>query len=288
MLVELAVGDAYGSAFEYSSLAHIEKHNTGVYYTSHPRHKKIPPGFYTDDTQMTLAIVETMLSSNPWDAATLADAFVKVFHRDPRTGYSGSFYKFLLKTKTGKEFLANIDPSSDKSGAAMRTTPLGLYSSIDEVRLRTIVQAAITHNSVDGIAAAEAASLLVYYCHKNLGPVKDVGKWINSVLVETSPNDWSVPWRGKVKTKGWMSVRAAITAVARNDNLSDLLMDSVAFTGDVDTVATIALAAASVSKQYEKNLPDSLVMSLEDRGYGLAYLEKLDAMLNEKFGVKCD
>jgi len=287
MLVELAIGDAYGSAFEYSPLSHIEKHNTGVYFTSHPRHD-VPPGFYTDDTQMTLAITEVMLSNQPWHALPLAESFVRAFHRDPREGYAKGFYEFLLKTKTGKEFLDNIDPSSDKSGAAMRTAPIGLYSSLEEVRLRTVIQAAVTHNSVDGIAAAEAASLLVYYCHKNLGPVAEAGSWINTILDGTSPNDWSHPWEGKVKTKGWMSVRAAITAVSRNDNLQDLLIDTVNFTGDVDTVATIALAAASVSKQYKQNLPESLTLALEDRGYGLAYLEKLDAMLDARFGVKHD
>lgn len=284
MLVHLAVGDAYGCAFEYSPQSYIDQHNTGVYYSSHPRHK-IPPGFYTDDTQMTLAIVEAMLADMDWTEESLADRFVEVFHRDPRTGYAGSFYHFLKETKTGKAFLENIKPDSDKSGAAMRTTPIGLYPTVEEVRARTIIQAAITHNTVDGIAAAEAASLLVYYFHKNLGDIGDCGKWINGTLEGGSPNDWSHPWEGKVKTKGWMSVRAAITAVSRNDNLQELLIDCVNFRGDVDTVATIAMGAASVSPRYEKNLPLSLVLGLEDRGYGLAYLQKLDGMLEERFGV---
>lgn len=285
MLVEIGISDAYGAAFEYSPQTFIDQHNTGTYYSKHPRHDT-PPGFYTDDTQMTLAIVEAMLDDMPWTEEVLADRFVEVFHRDPHTGYAGSFYEFLKETKTGKDFLKNIKPDSDKSGGAMRTTPIGLYPTIEEVRKRTIVQAAITHNTVDGIAAAEAASLLVYYFHKNLGDIADCGKWINEILQGTSPNDWSHPWEGKVKTKGWMSVRAAITAVSRNDNLSELLIDCINFRGDVDTVATIAMAAASVSSKYEQNLPLSLVLGLEDRGYGLAYLQKLDAMLQDKFGVE--
>ena len=78
MLLQLAVGDAYGASFEYSPQSHIEKHNTGVYFSKHPRHK-IPPGYYTDDTQMTLAIAEQIISGDAWSPLNLAKRFVEVF-----------------------------------------------------------------------------------------------------------------------------------------------------------------------------------------------------------------
>jgi ADP-ribosyl-[dinitrogen reductase] hydrolase len=55
MLLELAVGDAYGAGFEYAPLEVVRKHNTATHYIQHPRHN-IRPGCYTDDTQMSLAI----------------------------------------------------------------------------------------------------------------------------------------------------------------------------------------------------------------------------------------
>jgi ADP-ribosyl-[dinitrogen reductase] hydrolase len=93
------------------------------------------------------------------------------------------------------------------------------------------------------------------------------------------PGPWSAPWVGKVGEKGWMSVRAAVTAVARNNRLSDLLRDCVAFTGDVDTVAAIALAAASCSDEYEHDLPEHLVQSLENGPYGRDFIVELDRRL---------
>lgn len=42
-----------------------------------------------------------------------------------------------------------------------------------------------------------------------------------------------------------MGVRAALTALSANDSLSGVLRDGVAFTGDVDTVADVALAATT-------------------------------------------
>ena len=76
-----------------------------------------------------------------------------------------------------------------------------------------------------------------------------------------------------------MSVSAAITAVSRNTSLVELLMDCINFGGDVDTVATIALAAASCSSDYEHDIPDVLVSGLENRSYGRKYIEKLDIKL---------
>jgi ADP-ribosylglycohydrolase len=79
-----------------------------------------------------------------------------------------------------------------------------------------------------------------------------------------------------------MSVRAAITAVMRNDRMSDLLKDCVNFTGDVDTVATIALAAASCSREVIQDIPQQLVEGLENGAYGRDYIAELNKKLMER------
>ena len=61
MLLELAVGDAYGAGFEYVNKQLITQFNNLGRYVKHPRHST-RPGNYTDDTQMTLAIAEAILS----------------------------------------------------------------------------------------------------------------------------------------------------------------------------------------------------------------------------------
>ena len=56
---------------------------------------------------------------------------------------------------------------------------------------------------------------------------------------------------------------------------------SIAFTGDVDTVAAVALGVGCCSDEVKNDLPDFLYEQLEDGGYGLTYLRKLDAQLLE-------
>jgi ADP-ribosylglycohydrolase len=274
MLLELAVGDAYGAGFEYASPGRVRKDNTAAAYVAHPRHS-LRPGCYTDDTQMSLAVAESLLSGERWTPRLLADHFVRAFRRDPREGYASRFYQFLQEVDDGEQFLARIRPHSDKSGAAMRAAPLGVLPTAGQVLERCRVQAAVTHNTPDGIHAAQAAALMAHYFLYRLGPKAGLGAFLEGLV----PGSWAVPWEGKVGSKGWMSVRAAVTAVARNARLSDLLRDCVAFTGDVDTVAAIALAAASACDEYEQDLPAALVAGLENGPYGRDYLVDLDRKL---------
>jgi ADP-ribosyl-[dinitrogen reductase] hydrolase len=275
MLLELAIGDAYGAGFEYVNSHLIRQFNDLSCYVQHPRHSGIKPGMYTDDTQMTLAIVETILSGENWSPSTLARRFVEVFKRDPREGYASSFHGFLKRIPNGEQFLAQIIPTSDKSGAAMRAVPIGIYPTIGEVKKRAAVQAAITHNTPDGIRAAQASALMSHYFLYRHGKRQDIGQFIEKHV----EGQWADDWEGKVKAKGWMSVKAAITAVRHHDHMSDILRACVNFGGDVDTVATIALGAASCSDEITQDLPQVLVDTLENGTYGRDYIVGLDQQL---------
>lgn len=277
MLLELAIGDAYGAGFEYAPDDIIQQHNDLSSYIPHPRHALVP-GSYTDDTQMSLAIAEAIVADAPWTPEYLAQRFVTAFHRDQRAGYAQRFYDFLLTVKDGRDFLARIQSDSDKSGAAMRAAPIGIFPTVAEVTARCRVQAALTHNTPDGINAAIAAALLAHYFLYDLGPKASVGHW----LTQQVPGPWAEPWDGKVGAKGWMSVQAAITAIMQSDTLSDLLRRCVAFQGDVDTVAAIALAAASCAQEMPNDLPDHLHRDLERGPYGYTYIQELDARLLER------
>jgi len=76
-----------------------------------------------------------------------------------------------------------------------------------------------------------------------------------------------------------MSVRAAITAVITSDTMSDLLKACIQFSGDVDTVAAIALAAGSCSAEIAQDLPSHLFDTLENGKYGREYIQRLDRQL---------
>src|SRR3989338_69195 len=170
MLVELAIGDAYGAGFEYNTFEVIRKSNDLSRYIQHPKHKGTKPGMYTDDTQMSIAVTEAIISGEPWTNINLANRFVDCFKRDQREGYAGRFYQFLQQVKDGQDFLTKIKPQSDKSGAAMRAPSIGVYATIEEVIEKSVLQARLTHDTVDGVDSAIVAALMTHYFIYDLGP----------------------------------------------------------------------------------------------------------------------
>ena len=70
----------------------------------------------------------------------------------------------------------------------MRAAPLGLYPDVAEVLARCALQAALTHNTPDGIrAAAGHTSLMTHFTYYWLGPKSALPAFLSRHL----PGDWS-------------------------------------------------------------------------------------------------
>jgi ADP-ribosylglycohydrolase len=290
MLLEIAIGDAYGAGFEFVDKEFIAAHNN-LEYVLHPNIARanvdlfrvgelvINPremcGRYTDDTQMSIAIAEVMVNEAPWTKEVLAESFVNAFKRDQRMGYAEGFYNFLCEIQDGKDFLDKIRPNSDKSGAAMRAAVIGIMPTADQVVKMCTLQASLTHNTNNGIASANVAALMLHYLLYESGPKEKLGNFIEAYI----PGDWSMPWKGSVSVKGVDCVRAAITAVIESDKLSEVLKCCIGFGGDVDTVAAIAIGPASCCNEIEQDIPTNLIGGLENGPYGRDYIIDLDQKL---------
>ena len=274
MLFELAIGDAYGAGFEFRSADFVTQNNHLKNYFAHELYTEIK-GKYTDDTQMSLAIAELLISGEDWNEENIIRKFIEVFKRDPRRGYSKRLYQVLSNTNTVEEFSAQIQATSQGSGAAMRACPIGLIADVDQIIEKSTLQAKTTHNTTEGIRSAIAAALIPHYFIYEQGKKEDLGKFVKKYV----SGEWDKTWKDPVTNEGVICVRAAITSMMRNDNFCDLLIDCVNHTGDVDTVAAIALGAASCCKAYKNNLPQNLIYELENGSYGASYLKELDKQL---------
>jgi len=274
MLVELAIGDAYAAAFEFVDRDLTERHELGA-YARHPRFGG-PAGRYTDDTQMSIAVAELIVSGAPFTRENLADGFVQSFKRDPRTGYASGFYEFLKGVADGADFLARIRPTSSKNGGAMRAAPVGVHSRIEEVIEKTTLQAKLTHDTTEGITAAVAVALMAHFFLYDLGKRHELAAFLGSHCPGVP---WGEPWLGSVDVQGYSAARAALTIVQGRDRLTHMLRDAVRLGGDTDTVAAIALGVGSCSREVENDLPQELVMGLESGTYGRDFLRDLDRRL---------
>jgi ADP-ribosylglycohydrolase len=279
MLLEQAIADAFGATFEFATEKFVRDNNCCDCYIENPRRKGYV-GKYTDDTQMSMAIMEAMLLGVPWEPRFIAAKFLEAFKRDVRGGYARRFEKLLTTCSNVDELLKTLIPNSDRSGAAMRSPPLGLIPDIGELMDRVRIQAAITHNTEAGIDAALAAALATHYFAYDIGPKVELGAFVESLV----QGPWNIPFEGDVGNVGWECVQAAITAVMSCDKISDVLEKSVSFTGDVDTVASVAAAASSLSREIEYDLPVRLFTGLENGAYGREYVIALDSKFMGAFG----
>lgn len=286
MLLEQAVGDAYGAGFEFNQSAYEANKNDLSDYVRHMGHPGLLPGMYTDDTQMSIALAELLLATTAngwdWNPFQIADAFLAAFKRDPRKGYARRFQAFLEEQTSGNSFVANIRPDSEKSGSSMRSAVMGMILNAERMNELTQLQAELTHNTPNGIASALAVAHASHFFYYRLGKKKELIGYL-----ETAVKKWNQPsfadWKGKVGVIGVECVRAAFTALMRNTKMSDLMVDCVNFTGDVDTVAAIACPIASVCDEFEQDIPQHLIDGLENKDFGKDYLVALDKKLAERF-----
>lgn len=278
MMLEATIGDAYGSGYEFAPEFVFEK-NTLQNYLPHADGS----GYfnrYTDDTQMAIGLTELLLENAEWTPLNIANKFVEVFKRDIRIGYAGRFFEFLKSVNDGKEFLEKIIPTSERNGASMRAYPLGVLTDEKEILRRAEIQARVTHNTDEGVFSAQVVALSVHYFLYKKGPKADLEQY----LKERIPIDWNFDWKGKVFMRGREAILAALAAILKYDRLSAILIQSVEYQGDVNTVANLAMAIGSVADEVENDLPPFLEKQLAKGKYGRLFIKKLDLQLMRLVG----
>ena len=277
MMMTIAIGDAYGAGFEFAPRDKIERHNDGAGYVDHEL--GIPAGRYTDDTQMSIAVAELLLRDAPLDAPACADAFVHVYQRDPRGGYSRGFGQLLSEVADGAELLRRIHPGSVRNGAAMRSVPLGLIEDRSLMRRVASVQASVTHDSDAGRLSSEIVALMAHSLLRRTARVDELAAMVATETGFELRRDWCA----EVEVDALQTLHAVHTALVAQRSMRGLLRACVDFGGDTDSVAAIALGLAGLSDEFQDDLPASLFDGLENGPFGRDWLQALDARLAQRF-----
>ncbi len=283
MLLQIGYADAYGHCAEYNP--RFANDLTG--YRQHPTHLRLAPGQYTDDTQHSVAVAQTLLDmklhSKFLTRYDFAFWFLECFKRDPRDGYARGYQKFLEEVHNATEYMSRIRPDSEKSGAAMRSVPLGLLPTKEAVKEVATIQASVTHNTKGGITSSVGVALSAWYLRNKAGPLKDLQKWLSSQGMPVFEH----VWHGKVGIEGMQCALAAIFTVTTSTTMLEVLKRSVDWGGDTDTVAAIACGLASLTDEIVDNTDEKpfLLRDLENGAYGRDYLIKLDKTLFAEFPV---
>ena len=298
MLLFIAQADACAVAVEFTQDTELtEEVLKFERYCEHPKYD-LGAGQYTDDTQMSVANAEVLcLFDNP-TPLYFANAWVECFHRDPRKGYAGGFQKFLERTRTGKDFLRDIRPWSEKNGAAMRSVPLGVLPNPDDVVDVATLQAEITHNTLVGrygsIAVALMSHWALYHAEDNVLDFDELWSFVREHLPEQCVGLWDdvvdSPWEDNRRILSTTdTVNAVYHSILGADDMMEVLERIVRWGGDTDSCSAVAWGVASSlpwmkdSKSAEE-IPEWMYKELEPNGqFGPQYLQDLGKSLMAKY-----
>ena len=205
----------------------------------------LPPGsHFTDDTVMTLAVAEWLMSDPSHGEASLVRCMQRLGRRYPQAGYGGRFRKWLAS--------GHPQPyGSFGNGSAMRVSPVGLYArSLNEALELARISAAVTHNHPEGIKGAQAVAACIYM--KLRGKDRsDIKRYVERVFgynLSTPLEDIRPGYTFDVSCQG--SVPVAIMAFLQRLNAEEALRLAVSMGGDSDTIACITCAIADAEPFY--------------------------------------
>ena len=303
-----AVGDALGMPVEGWKATDIAQRYGEIREMLPAR---LGRGTYTDDTQMMIALADSLVRCQSVDGEDIASTYVKFC--DPRRGYGGGAFRSLQRIQSGISWResgkGDFPEGSFGNGGAMRIAPIGvLYGAGDVKQLREAVEAAVycTHThplGIDGavfqaraigivaqmpsdadrfpldvVLSAIHDAVLTNEFHQALSTIKE--------LLQTPdiPIDDVIHHLGN----GIAALEAAPAALyaflSHVHRFEDAVVYAIGLGGDTDTIGAMT-GALSGAYHGASHIPSRWLDSLEDGEHGKTYMIHLAQELFRIFSV---
>jgi poly(ADP-ribose) glycohydrolase ARH3 len=287
-LLGLAIGDAFGAPYEGGPL------ERGVWALIGRRGGKRR---WSDDTQMTIDVVQSLLDVGRVDQDDLAQRFARSYRWS--RGYGPGAAKLLRQIRRGQPWRsANRSVFSDGSlgnGGAMRAPAMGLYYAAageQAVSEAAKASAAVTHAHPLGCEGAALIALAVVFAYHDLASDDIIERLCQTALHGdfVSRLHRARTWLQAGETasphtvaaelgNGVTAVESCVTAIYvalrfRDRSFDDMLAFVIKLRGDVDTIAAMAGAIWGAARGLDA-LPPARLARLEQCDRLLALAQSL-------------
>lgn len=290
MLLRIAQADAYAMACEFvDDHDHIAECLKFERYMRHPTHPDFVQGMYTDDTQMSIAVAETLIKHGTNAGhAEFSDAFFGCFKRDPRAGYSKKFQTILNSATSPDHMRQMLSTTSTNNGAAMRSVPLGIIDDPKKLIDVCSTQAATTHATWGGINSSISIALMSHFALYDRRDFSSMHRWCCGW--SQAHNYFREPWRGRVCEDsidgrglgmGMNTAWAVQTLLTTETSLMAILRRCIEWGGDTDSVAAIAwgIASSRYSNEIIPSFFDDDLENMHKSPYDKTFLNDLGERL---------
>ena len=243
-------GDLAGSVYEYEQ--------TNRVYGISPNELIKEESFYSDDTILTIAILDAILHDKNYDA------YLRKYIAEYEN-YKPDFKPYFKTTFSPNLIRWSKDNSigiSHGNGALMRISPVGfMFDSEREVKDNALLATIPSHNSNEAIDAATTVALMIYYFRN--GMKKD------EVFKKLNINVHYMPI-SKFNVTCEETLSNCLYVIYNSYSFDDAIRKTLLMGGDTDTncaiVGSIAEALYGISdyrkEEVENKIPDEFVKVL--------------------------
>ena len=251
------IGDTVGSVYEFNNI------KTTDFPLFDPRCD------YTDDSIMTMAVAEWLLTDPQHGMDTLETIFLDFAKKYPcpMGGYGGGFSRWLFHPEAlGDYGSRDFKPgtrhpyNSFGNGAAMRCSANGwMFDTLEETERVAGLSAAITHNHPEGIKGAQSTTAAIFMARHGASKeeIRDYisakyGYNLNRTCDEIRPvYDWDSSCQG--------TMPEAMVAFFDSTDFESAIRLAVSLGGDSDTLACIT---GGIAEAFYKKIPNGMVLKM--------------------------
>jgi len=237
----LAVGDALGATTEFLTPREIRE--------QHGIHRKIcgggwlrlKPGQVTDDTEMSLALGESILERGGVEAEPVARAFSDWMRKKP-VDIGNTVRRGIVRFRTTAEPCVPENEYDAGNGACMRCLPVALShwnGPVEALLQASRIQSHVTHNNPVADAGTEAVLQMLVSALE--GRPKQALERIAQNLIDRH-QAYRYDRRPMENPSGWIveTLRVVFQALFAKESFEAILVDVVNRGGDADTTGAIA------------------------------------------------
>ena len=232
---------------------------------------------FTDDTVMTLAVAEWLMSDPTHSEHALVECMQRLGRKYSDAGYGGMFRRWLNTD--------NPEPyNSFGNGSAMRVSPVGLYAnSMEEALELARITASVSHNHPEGIKGAQAIAACIYLKRTEefnaTGAIKRFVEMRFGYNLDINLRDIRPDYSFDVTCQG--SVPIAVMAFLQEPyNAEKAIRLAVSMGGDSDTIGCMTASIATTERPHVIS-SSSLSHEIEDKCRALLPADLLD--INDRF-----
>lgn len=288
-LLGLAVGDALGAPLEFQPPRAPHDYLTEM---SGGGWLQLAPGEWTDDTQMTLCGVESLLERRVFDPDDIANRFVLWAQSQPKdignhTSHVLSLLERGVRWEQASLSVQAANPSSASNGSLMRCAPLALflYRHPEFIEHLAPVFSRITHAHPDCEFACVFHSVALVWLLRG-GGIEDAIRTADEVCAGATPEfhaaiDRARQPQNETSPTGYVldTIEVAVWALLHTRTFEAALLAAVNRGADADTVGAVlgSLAGACYGL---RGIPSRWLAPLKERARLTEYADKLLEIAN--------